>query len=155
MKNQKLYYCGKRFNGDKLAQLFVDDTGKSYWFTGIKRVWIGYAYESANKSGTSMSTRPKECGGEEHEKADHWRSEDRAAIAQNKIKLMRKKADGLRDKVVDEIRLLRKFVLPLSGGERRYFLDWLLDEIEREEREAMNKRFNDRIKRIMRKKRSK
>lgn len=154
MSQLLLTYCGKRFNGEKVAQLFIDSENKKYWFSGVGRVWIGSHYfaEKDAKNNVTIKARPEENREkEEHEKSDEWRAKERAALETHKSNLVRKKLDKLQPQILSEINLLKKFVLPLSFSERQAFLNWIMDEIERESREKINRELNARIQKLHRK----
>lgn len=54
----KVVYTGRRLvDGKKVWQRFEDEKGHERFFAGIRRVYIGHAYEAAAKS---MSARPKQ-----------------------------------------------------------------------------------------------
>lgn len=142
------YYMGKRLTrGDKLTQVFLDDAGKEITFKGrISGVLLGYGYE-VNKSSAgkiSISARPKEADVERHEKSELWRSLTVAAETEYGAKRIRAKASSNKN-LLREVEYLKRFCKGLKYSERRSLFEWIIDEIEREEMEAMNKAFNARI----------
>lgn len=144
MSKIKLYYGGERFNEftGKMKQAFFRPDGKleGYW-SGIKGVWIGEAYWAKGKYGgdkVTISGRPERAGDATHEKEEEWRAKSWADKAIYKSHQVKKRAEKMRD-LLPEIEKIKRFAKGLTFAQKRVFVEWILDEVEREEREKMNR----------------
>lgn len=144
-----LYYMGRRLRNDKIQQVFLDDKGEECSFASrISRVWIGDAYEATSTNGhTQIKARPARCGAIEHKRTDQWRAEEQAALTEHRAERLKAKASKL-PALMSEIPAIKKFSKGLKPSERRAFVEWILDETEREEREQMRREFKDQITRL-------
>lgn len=156
MTKVPLIYCGRRERDGKLCFLFIDTAGKEYSFKQLRGVFVGYSYYAQkNKDEMEIQRSPQEVDGQEeqHPKAEEWRAKQTVAIERHRKRLLRGAID--RNKfLLDEIGTIKKFVRGLSHGEIRDFIDWLVDEIYREQRakelSEMNARLNRAVKRMAR-----
>ena len=126
-------YHGQRvsFNG-KIVQLFRDQNGKGYTFTGIKNVWFGDIYFIENDS---MKIRPQQI-------EQTWKptDEDRLEYEAQKIAVAgqrqnRLKAMTFRRPHVDILRaveLIRPFTHHISMLDQRRFFEWLANECSKQ-----------------------
>jgi hypothetical protein len=145
----KLIYAGKRFDNGKISQVFLTEDGKEFFYSGVHRVYIGCFYE-ATKQGdrTLISSRPVELGESNHADEMKWRALSRGAEEQRKNELVKKKADSLKT-LLNDVGTIKKFVKGMRFSEKRAFVDWLMNEIEREETERTTRAFNIRIQNLL------
>lgn len=147
----KVWYLGKRFINDKLYQRFQTEKGEEFSFQGtIKGVFAGYGYVAEKKGeNVSIRTRPDQFGNDPHPDAQKWMVLEHAAIEQWKAFRLKKRASQLPD-LMRDLTTIKKFCKGLRHTERRAFIEWIVDELEREENERFNREMNERIKRIAR-----
>lgn len=153
MTKVPLIYCGRRNRNEKLCHLFIDAAGEEYFFNRIKSVYIGYSYYAEkSKDEVQIMVKPKEVDEQEeqHPNSDEWRAKQAVAVERHRKKILRGAID--RNKfLMEDVVKIRAFVKGLSHGEVREFVDWLVDEIFREqwakERAEMNARLNRAVKR--------
>lgn len=152
MKTVSLVYTGKRQRGDKVKQVFQYE-GESYAFSGVKALRIGYAYEVETKDGKRgsflISSVPNEVGDypvASEAQILEWEAEEVAAIQFEK----RMRAANKYKKHPAILECAERLKLLLRGSSytvKREVVGFLIDEIEREEREADAKETRERLER--------
>lgn len=152
MGKLKLFYAGKRLVNDKLIQVFVDEKGEDCSFQGtINGVFIGSAYEATQKGeSVSIAKRPNEIKLDDdfrHPKEQEWRTETWAAEAQYKQLSIKRLADK-KPELLKEIGAIKAFVKGLKYSERHAFVNWIMDEIQREEMEKLNQSFRIKLEAV-------
>ena len=123
-KKYKLYYKGKRLNGEKLFQVFTDGNDDSF-YKNVKSVHIGFCYE-AKKS--SISTRPKEIEGERHKKYEKWDLEEEIDKEKYRKIQVYKKLDK-KEHIIKNLSELKELVDGLSYRDIEYFSRWLANKL--------------------------
>lgn len=154
MKKVFLIYKGVRFDADggKLQHEFLDPNGKTVIFSRVRYIHIGFSYEATEDKGRySISTRPveKDTNEQPHPDADKWR--DEALAAQQRARRLRaRKSFEKNKKLLGDLDSLRAVVRTLKTYSAKHaFVEWLFDEMDREEREKENREMNARIQRMV------
>lgn len=147
MKTIALTYAGKRRNAlGRVWHLFFDDKGKEYTFLGsFKWVYIGHTYAAEqNKDGLTISVQPKEIESAprpDEDTIDKWRATQSVQEIEAREMKLRERFDKMKD-LLEEIPRIKKVMRGLHGGDQYTFVQWLWGEIDRENRERMNRELN-------------
>jgi hypothetical protein len=141
-----LTYCGKRRSAKgTMFHKFIDDKGEEHNFGGsFKNIWIGSFYEAEKTKGSiQMSSRPAEIERDPVDEAllRKWKAEQALAEQEAREHRVRKKAESMKE-LLEEIPKIKRFIRDLKSDEQRYFMDWLWHEVDRENREKLNREFN-------------
>jgi len=127
----KLTYIGRRLNGDKLVFTFLEGK-KEVYFGKTKWLTIGHQYEAVRtKTNLEMNQRPEDLGesGVSEEHIEKWNVQD--GIAKQKYDKRRLSLKLKSNKFLTaNLGTLRSLCKGLSFSEKRYLLEFLLDEME-------------------------
>lgn len=116
----KLYYKGKRLNGEKLFQVFTN--GKSdRLFKGIRGVYIGFCYEAKKDN---IQITPKQIGEERHKDCGKWDIEEEVDKEKYRKIQAYKKLDR-KEYIIEDLSPLKELVEDLSHNDIEYFSRWL------------------------------
>lgn len=106
--NKKAVYIGRRLSKEKVLQAFLID-GKEIYFSGIKRVILGYTYKCSQKF---ISTKPERTNDERIENSK-WEAEDELVNAHRREKRIQK---DLEKKSKPLVKNAVNALIPLTKG---------------------------------------
>ncbi len=138
MKKGKLLYIGRRLNGDKIANCFLDDKKEECFYTARKWVHIGKWYEVELKKHDGrmakfMAKSPNQVDGPEQSEADieKWTNADLAADQEI---YRRRVANAFKNKpeMFEDFYKLKKALKSASWSQQKYLMEAFWDYITTE-----------------------
>lgn len=148
MAKFKAQYIGERLNNEKLCHAFLFE-GEEIFFSKVRSCWLGNFYE-VKKSGKSVqiSTRPEPLGEGPmtEEQRDLWELE--ATKARQFVRKKRMLNSIKKNpKVLQVSRDLKPLLKDLSFSGKKELLSFIIDELDRENREEEARKFGRAIAR--------
>ena len=150
-KEVHLIYIGKRLDGEKLVQAFLQGE-KEIYFSKVRHPWIGHCYKATeSKDGMQIQVRPEEVDGKEvrdEELLDKWRLEQQ--VAQHKRdRILGAKKSGRVEAIERVVNILKPLTKKMSYSDRGTLVEAIMNELHKSDMEEINLMFNKRIKRIV------
>jgi hypothetical protein len=153
MKKTKVTYIGRRiFSDDSIVHAFLHN-GEEVAFGKVKWCYIGTNYEamSGAKNRLQISARPPDLGeaSVDEKTLTQWKMLDAAAA-----QFARRKSASRKLRKHPELVALAEKLKPLLAGlslsQKTSVVEFIVDEIEREERERMSMRMRKKIDQVVR-----
>lgn len=130
----KVIYCGERVDMiGNIKQLFRDEEGNEFCYTGVKRVWPGSCYEISDDEKIQRKPTEVEANGFEFTPKDRAEYEAHKLVV-SATRALRRKAMAIKKPhpdIVRAINLLRPFYRNLGRFDQDRFSKYLCNQMSR------------------------
>ncbi len=126
-------YVGERCGRTAICQVFKDANGGEHWFQKIRMVFVGEWYGMIDET---MARRPKQIPGRTMTEDEHLEADAEKAVvtAFRNDRRAAAKANKPNARIAQAVELLRPFYWALNYPERRYFVEYLANEMSKPKR---------------------
>lgn len=153
----KIQYTGRRIVNDRLAQSFLQD-GEEVYFGKLKSLTVGEWYLATIGEGDNLSirSRPEWTVGPDPSEEDlkKWEAEDLLARQEMGRRTFAAKMEK-HTAIVECAARLKPLMRGLGFSQKKQIVDFIMEELEKEERENFRKslqKASDRLKKHLEKK---